>query len=129
MASNDILADVISKIENASKIFKSTLIVRRTKLVLNVLNVLKKYEYIKDFKEVEDGKQGLIEIKLGNTINKCKVIKPRFPVKSCDIEIQEKKFLPAKDFGIIIVSTNSGLLTQFEVKEKKLGGKLIAYCY
>ena len=45
------------------------------------------------------------------------------------IEKFERRFLPAKDFGIIIMSTDKGMMTNNEAKEKNLGGKLIAFVY
>ena len=41
----------------------------------------------------------------------------------------EKRYLPAKGFGIIIVSTPKGLMIHKEAISKVTGGKLIAYCY
>jgi len=37
--------------------------------------------------------------------------------------------LPAKGFGIILVSTNQGILVHSQAREKNLGGRLLAYCY
>ena len=54
---------------------------------------------------------------------------PRFSIKTDDYEKTEKRHLPAKDFGIIIISTSQGILTHIEAKKKKIGGMLIAYCY
>ena len=41
----------------------------------------------------------------------------------------EQRYLPAKSFGMLIISTSKGMLTNIQAKEKKIGGKLIAYCY
>ena len=46
-----------------------------------------------------------------------------------DFEKYEKRFLPAKDFGIIIMTTPQGIMTHIEAKKKSTGGKLLAYCY
>ena len=129
MTLNDSLADAISKINNASKALKKEVIVKKSNLLINLLNVFKKYNYIGDYEIIEDGKQGLVKINLINSINKCGVIKPRFPVKISELEKYERMFLPAKDFGIIVISTTKGLLTQKEVVEENIGGVLIAYCY
>ena len=56
-------------------------------------------------------------------------IKPRFAVKATEYEKFEKRYLPAKGFGILIVSTVKGLMTHYEAKQQGLGGRLIAYCY
>jgi len=62
-------------------------------------------------------------------MNNCGVVKPRFSTKCTNFEKWEKRYLPAKDFGIILISTPKGIMTHIEAKEKKLGGRLIAYCY
>ena len=41
----------------------------------------------------------------------------------------ERRYLPAKDLGILFVSTPKGIMTHYDAKAKKLGGKLLAYCY
>ena len=79
--------------------------------------------------EIEDSKGNLLKINLLGKINKVNVIRPQFQIKLDEIEKFEKRYLPAKDFGVIIISTNKGLMTHTEAKEKQIGGKLIAYCY
>jgi len=129
MALNDPIADALSKINNAVKALNATVLLRKSKLLVKVLDVLKENGYIGSYEIIEDGKQGLVEVNLLGTINKCLAIKPRYPVKVEELESFEKRFLPAKDFGVLIISTNKGLLTQKEAKEENVGGSLIAYCY
>lgn len=88
-----------------------------------------KHHYIGKYDVIEDNKGGIIVINLTGGFNKCGVIKPRFSVKKDGYEKFEKRFLPSKDFGLIIVSTPKGIMTHLEAKEKGLGGKLIAYAY
>lgn len=129
MALNDPLADALSKINNAVKALNKKVTLKKSKLLLNFLNVLKDNGYVGAYEVIEDGKSGLVEVNLLGTINKCGVVKPRFPVNLDELESFEKRFLPAKDFGVIIISTNQGLLTQKQAKEKHTGGTLIGYCY
>jgi len=129
MALNDPIADALSKINNAVKALNATVLLRKSKLLVKVLDVLKENGYVGSYEIIEDGKQGLVEVNLLGTINKCLAIKPRYPVKVEELESFEKRFLPAKDFGVLIISTNKGLLTQKEAKEENVGGSLIAYCY
>jgi len=68
-------------------------------------------------------------LNLTGNINKCGAIKPRFPVTIMDYEKFERRYLPAKNFGILMVSTSKGIMTHEEAKKKGLGGVLIAYCY
>ena len=129
MTLNDPLADSMSKINNAVKALNKTVTLKKNKLLVKVLDVLKESSYIGSYELVDDGKSGFVNINLIGTINKCGVIKPRFPVKIEDLEKFEKRFLPAKDFGVLIISTNKGLLTQKQAKEQNVGGTLVAYCY
>jgi small subunit ribosomal protein S8 len=94
-----------------------------------VLTVLQQNKYVGSTEEIEDGKGNVLKVNLLGAVNNVGVIKPRFAVQLDDYEKYEKRFLPAKGFGILIVSTNHGLLTHVEAKEKNLGGKLIAFCY
>lgn len=130
MALNDTLSNVLSNILNAEKKGKFICTVTpASKTTKNVLEILNKNGYIGSLKFIENSKGGLIEVNLPGKINKCGVIKPRFSVKLNEYEKFEKRFLPAKNFGILIISTSKGMMTHIEAIEKKLGGKLIAYCY
>ncbi len=130
MTLNDPLANVLNTIFNAEKVAKSeTIVWPISNVIKKVLELMYKRKYIGQVKYIEDNKGGQIQIKLIGKINKCGVIKPRYPVKLNDYEKFEKRYLPAKDFGFLIVSTSNGIMTHFEAKEKKLGGRLLAYVY
>ncbi len=126
---HNLLADVLSAIKNADTIGKKEVIVPASNLVRNVLNVMKEYGYIGNFEFVPDNKQGLFKIKLLNKIVDCKAISPRFSVRYKEIEKYERRFLPAKNVGILILTTSSGVMSHIKAKELKIGGKLLAYVY
>ena len=50
-------------------------------------------------------------------------------IKKDGFEKFEKRYLPAKDFGIILISTTKGIMIHTEAKKKNMGGILFAYCY
>ncbi len=127
---NDPLANALSNIlnkENART--KECIIKPSSKIIKEVLKIMKNNYYVGEFKEIEDSKGNMLSVQLLNNINKCGVIKPRFSVKKDGYEKFEKRFLLAKDFGILIVSTPQGIMTNDEAKKKGIGGKLLAYCY
>ncbi len=130
MSLNDPLANTLSKILNCEKSGKKECLVRpSSKIIIKVLEILKKENYIKDFELVESNKGGVIKINLSGSINKCNAIKPRFSYNKDNAQKFEKRYLPAKDFGIIILSTTKGIMTHSEAKDKNIGGTLLAYCY
>ena len=90
---------------------------------------MKKNKYIEDFEIVDDGKSGIYRIKLAGKLNECRAVRPRYKVKKDEFEKFEKRFLPSKDIGILIVTTSEGVLSHKEAIEKKIGGRLLAYVY
>jgi len=130
MVLNDSLAEALSNINNAEKVSKPVINVSHvSKLLKNVLEILKDKRYVGSYDVVPSNGGEKITLNLLGSINKCGVIKPRFSFELNEIEKIEKKYLPAKNFGVVIVSTSMGLMTISEARENKIGGKLIAYCY
>ena len=122
--SQDVISDALNQIMNAKRARKSSLVVKKySNLLLDVLELAKKHKYIEEYKT--KGKE--LEIKF--RLNVCRAIKPRFTIGVKDIEKYIRRYLPARDFGIVIISTSQGLMTQDEILEKNLGGSLIAYFY
>jgi small subunit ribosomal protein S8 len=127
---NDPLANAMSLILNDELVGRSeSLIKPASKLIREVLDVMKKNGYLGDYTDVENSRGNYLKLALIGGINKCGVIKPRYNVKFKDFEKFEKRYLPSKNVGILIVSTQKGIITHNEAKSKKTGGRLLAYCY
>ena len=130
MSLNDPVANVMSHLLNCDKLGKKYCEVRPvSKIIKNILTILKDNGYIGNFSSEENKKGGFIKVELIGNINKCGVVKPRFSVTKNEYEKFEKRYLPAKNFGILIVSTSKGIFTHKEAIEKEIGGKLLVYCY
>ncbi len=127
---NDTLANVLSTINHYEmKGKKECTLSPVSTLAKGVLNILQNKRYVGSTECITDKKGGIFKLHLLGVINKCSVIKPRFSVNTDNIERYEKRYLPAKGMGVIIISTSQGLLTHEEAKAKNVGGRLIAYCY
>ncbi|MBU0457110.1 MAG: 30S ribosomal protein S8 [Nanoarchaeota archaeon] len=127
---NDPLAAALTKVFNAEKVGKREVVIKpASKMIKKIFSLMNEYNYIGMFEEIDDGKSKLLKINLLGNINKCGVIKPRFSTKKDNFEKWEKRYLPAKDFGIILVSTPKGIVTHNSAKENGTGGRLLAYCY
>ena len=127
---NDQLANALSAILNAERIGRKELVIRpSSKTTKKVLEVMNDNQYIGEVQETKDNRGGSIKVNLLGNINDCGAIKPRFSVKRDLYEKFEKRFLPAKGMGLIVISTSQGIMTQEDAKKKNLGGKLLAYCY
>jgi len=122
--SHDIISDALNGIMNAKKAGKLKLEIKIvSKVLVKVLDLIKK-EGLIDYKL--KGKELEIEI---ISLNECRTIKPRFNVKTGEIEKYKRRFLPAREVGTIIVSTSKGLMSHEDALEQNLGGSLIAYYF
>ncbi|MDP3765087.1 MAG: 30S ribosomal protein S8 [Nanoarchaeota archaeon] len=127
---NDPLANTMTLILNNELIGKSECLIKPvSKVIKELLKVMKENNYVGDFKEIEDTRGNYIKLHLIGSINKCGVIKPRYSIKNNEFEKFERRYLPAKDIGILFVSTPRGIMTHYDAKSKKTSGRLLAYCY
>jgi len=126
----DSLANALSTIMNNEIRNKDECILHpASKLIGRVLRVMQQNGYIGEFEFIEDGRMGKFRVQLLGRINKCGVVKPRFPVKANGFEFWEKRYLPSKDIGLLVVTTPRGVLSHREAREKNTGGSLLAYVY
>jgi len=127
---NDPLANALSTIKNAEIKGKGNCIIEpSSKLIGGVLTLLKEKGYIKEFEHINDGKAGIFQVNLKGNINNCGVIKPRYPIKGNELDKWESRYLPAQHFGLLILTTTKGILSQDEARKNGIGGKLLAYVY
>ena len=122
--SQDIVSDTLNKIMNAKKANKTYIVSTRfSKLLIKVLDMMKQYGYI-DYTLNE----GVLRVEM-KELSICSSIKPRYTENTENMEKYVRRFLPARDYGYVIISTSKGLMTNNEAKENNLGGSLIAYFY
>ena len=126
---HDPLADALVTIKNADLIGKESAKVPASKLIGDVLKLFTEKGYLNKYEYVENGMGGEFDISLNGRINGCGAIKPRFSVKMREMDRHEARYLPAKDFGILILTTPYGIMNNNQAREASTGGKLLAYVY
>ena len=123
--SQDVVADGMNQIMNAKKARKSFVKVKKySKVLLGILAIGKLKGYIKEYKT--DGTELRVEF---DKLNSCKAVKPRYVVRANTINKYVRRYLPARDLGVLIISTSQGLMTHQTAQEKNIGGNVIAYFY
>jgi small subunit ribosomal protein S8 len=125
----DPLADALSTIKNAERVGKNECVTRASEVIREVLKIMQEKGYIETFEFINDGKSGKFKVELKGKIIDCNVIKPRFSVKVDEIEKWEKRYLPAREVGFLIISTPKGTIDHKKAKKLHVGGKLICYIY
>ncbi len=126
---HDLLTDVMYVVNNAENIGRKTVTVPASKLVKEVLMVVQRAGYIGSFEFVDDRKSGKFNIELIGKINKTRAVRPRFAIKKDEFEKWEGRYLPARGFGMLVVSTSKGVMSQKEAAELGIGGRLLCYVY
>ena len=126
----DPINDALVKIFNAEQGGRYQVEVQpASKLLGSILEIMQKSGYLGKFDRIENGRGGSYSVELRGTINRCGVVKPRYSVKRQDFEKWESRFLPAQDFGLLILTTNQGVMNHYEAKDSRIGGRLLAYVY
>ncbi len=123
----DPITDMLNQIRNAKAVEKQEISVLYSKLKNEIAMMLVKEGFIKDAKKVMKGKTKMLKLVLqyDNGMSAIEGIKrvskpgQRIYVKSMNI----KKVRGG--FGISIISTPKGLMTDNEAKKAKLGGEVI----
>lgn len=127
---HDLLNDALVALAHADRQGQSQATIQPTsRLIGEVLRIFREHQYIADFAVVADGRGGRFDVKLTRRINRCGVIKPRVAVARRDLELYESRFLPAQDFGLLVLSTSRGVMSHAQARELNIGGKLLAYVY
>jgi small subunit ribosomal protein S8 len=130
MAGNDPLSSALSGIDNAESVGHLDITVQpASNIIGSILEVFYDRGYIDGFEFVDNGKAGKFEVELKGAINECGIVKPQYSVGADDYEKWEKRFLPARDYGSLIVTTSHGVMSHYDAREAGIGGQVIAYVY
>lgn len=132
MTMTDPIADMLTRLRNASAAKHDTVEMPYSKFKANIAEILKHEGYIKDFaaKEAKVGQTLEITLKYGSNGKRSiqgikRISKPglRRYAKSDALP------MPLGTLGIAIISTSSGLLTQKECLDRGIGGEIVAYVW
>ncbi len=133
MAVTDPIADYLTRIRNAQTAGHRMLVIPGSKLKRRITEILYDQGYILKYKFEEDGKSGQIYIALKyDPLTKLPVIKRMGRISKPGL----RKYAPVEKlpriingYGIAIVSTSKGIMTDKEARLKNVGGELICYIY
>lgn len=128
----DPIADMLTRIRNALAVRKETVEIPSSKMKMAIAEILQKEGYVKDVKVAEDGFNGKIVITLKYTDGNKSVIsglerKSRPGLRVYSGAENMPKVLGG--FGIAIVSTNKGIMTDKQAKAQNVGGEVLCYVY
>ncbi len=133
MATNDTIADMLTRIRNACLVRKTTTEVPSTKMTRNIARVLKEEGFIGEYEEVGEGVKRLLVLSLRyKGKNRQPLIQKMKRVSKPGLRVYSNhKDLPRVlgGIGIAIVSTSSGIMTDREARRQGIGGEVLCYIW
>lgn len=99
-----------------------------SKLQEGIAEQLKVYGYIKNYTVVDDGKQGIMRLYLKYDEKGQSAITriERLSKPSCRQYVKASQVPPVlSGYGLMVLSTNQGILSGEQAKEKNVGGELL----
>ena len=131
MQMSDVIADMLTRIRNASNAKHETVDVPASNMKKAIADILAAEGYIKGYQIVEDGKQGIIRITLKYK-GKQKVIQGIKRVSKPGLRVYSNcEDMPKvmNGLGIAIVSTSKGIMTDAKARKENVGGEIIAFVW
>lgn len=132
MQISDVIADMLTRIRNASNAKHETVDVPASNMKKAIADILLEEGYIKAVSVIEDGKQGVIRITLKYGQGKTKAIHGIRRVSKPGLRIYSNcEDMPKvmNGLGIAIVSTSKGIMTDKKARRENVGGEVLAFVW
>ena len=128
----DPIADMLTRIRNASRSKHKTVDVPASNVKKSIADILFKEGYIKSYEEISDDTQGILRITLkydekGNKViaGLKRISKPGLRVYAAKDELPKV----LNGLGIALISTSKGIMTDKKARELGIGGEVLAYIW
>ena len=128
MSWSDPIADMLTRIRNASRVGKTQVNIKASKICEGIAAVLKREGYIQDYDRIDDGKQGVLRVMLKYDPEGQPAITEikRMSKPGCRLYASVDR-LPTvlAGMGIVVVSTSKGIVSDRNCRENKVGGEVL----
>lgn len=132
MQITDAIADLLTRIRNASSAKHDTVDIPASNIKKAMVKILLEEGYIKNYQVIEDNKQGIIRVTLKYGANKSQTITGLRRVSKPGLRIYTNcEDMPKvmKGLGIAIVSTSKGVMTDKQARKENVGGEVLAFIW
>ncbi|HPC94299.1 MAG TPA: 30S ribosomal protein S8 [Sedimentisphaerales bacterium] len=128
MSLNDPIADMLTRIRNATRVRRTHVDVKASKICEGIAAVLKSEGYIEGYDRIDDGRQGLLRVALKYDQEGCPAITQitRTSKPGCRVYAGFED-LPKVlgGMGIVVVSTSKGVISDRGCRANKVGGEIL----
>jgi small subunit ribosomal protein S8 len=129
---SDPVADLLTRIRNASRAEHEKVDIPSSKLKVRVCEILKEEGFIKNFRVLEDAKQNTLRVYLkygpGNEKVISGLVRVSKPGRRVYVAHDRVPSILA-GMGVAIVSTSRGVVTDRDARKQKVGGEVLAYVW
>ena len=133
MGMTDPVADLLTRIRNGSHARRPAVDVPASKLKSEVVRILKEHHFVRDSVDLPNNRQGILRVYLRYAAGDEPVIlgmkRISRPGLRKYINAEEVRLSTHNTRGISILSTSSGVMSNFEAAKKKIGGEILLRCW
>lgn len=133
MSMTDPVADLLTRIRNGAQAKKPAVDVPASNLKREIARIFKEHGFIRDYIDLPDNKQGILRIYLRYSAGDVPVIRGIQRLSSPGL----RRYLDAEAVrlstknvrGISVISTSSGVMTNYDAAQKNIGGEVLLRCW
>lgn len=132
MSMSDPIADMLTRIRNANRVFKNSVDIPSSNLKMGIAKLLKDEGYIRDFKVVKTQPQATLKVYLKYTPERQRCISGLKRISKPGLRIYVKTDQIPRvlgGLGTAILSTSRGILTDKQSRLGKVGGEVLCYVW
>ena len=132
MTMTDPIADMLTRIRNATMVRHDTVTMPGSKIKVAIADILKQEGFIKDYEFKKDDKQGTIRVYLKYGSNREKVISGLKRISKPGLRVYAAKDELPKvlgGLGVAIISTSQGIMTDKTARKSGVGGEVLCYIW
>jgi small subunit ribosomal protein S8 len=128
MQVNDPIADLLTRVRNGYKAGHEVVSVPASKMKIAIAHILREEGFVRNYKAIRDNKQGILKIALAYSEDG----KPGIREIERKSTASRRVYCPAdklpfvkSGYGVGIMSTSQGIMTDREARKLKIGGEYI----
>ena len=132
MVMTDPIADMLTRIRNANMVRHEKLEVPASNIIKEIAEILKREGFVRDVEYIEDNKQGIIRVFLKYGPNNERVITGLKRISKPGLRVYAKSTEVPRvlgGLGCAILSTSSGVMTDKQARQARVGGEVLAYVW
>lgn len=133
MSMTDPIADLLTRLRNGAKAKKPAVDVPASNVKREIVRILMENKYLRDVVELPDNRQGIMRVYLRYSRGDVAVIKGLERISRPGLRkyigSEEVRLSTNHRSGISILSTSSGVMSNFEAAQRNIGGELMLRCW